>query len=155
MFFLSCLGREGEGDVVTGLTCAPVFETLRSFATVLPWSSRTMISTSTTGEGGGFLASFVGGLGSCLDSTLLDTAGSLGANGRRADAERSVGLDATFFLVVDFFFTTGEEGFGLTGEGIGEVSDAGSSSTMTATGGEVVVLLLMVVLLRSSLATTL
>ena len=136
--FLLCLGREGRGDVVTGLTCAPALETLRSFATVLPSSSKTVISTSTTGEGGGFLACFVGGRVACLDSTLTDTAGSLGANGRRTDTGPSAGFDVTFFLVKGFFLITGDIIFRLIGEGSGEVSETESSSTVTAGGGAVV-----------------
>lgn len=154
VFFLPCLGR-GSGDVVTVLICAPVFEILRSFATVLPWSSKTMISTSTTGEGGGFLASFFGGFATCLDSTLIELTVFLGANGRRTDAVPSTGFGVTFFFVVDFFLITGKVAFGLTGEGSGEVSDTGSSSAMTATGGEAVVLLLAPTLLRPSFATIL
>jgi len=144
-FFLLCLGREGKGDVVTGLTCVPVFETRRSFATVLPSSSMTMISTSTTGEDGGFLANFVGGRVACLDSTLTDTAGTLGANGRRTGAGPSIGFDVRFFFVTGFFLTTGETTFRLIEEGRGEESEAESSSTMVAAGGEVVVLPLVAV----------
>ena len=155
VFFLFCLGREGKGDVVTGLTCTPVFETLRSFATVLPSSSKTMISTSTTGEDGGFLGYFVGGRVACLDSTLIDTAGSLGANGRRTDTGTSEGFDVTFFFVKDFFLTTGETILGLIGEGSGEVSEAESSSTMAAAEGGTAVLPLAFALPRPSCATIL
>ena len=153
-FFLSCLGRDGKRDVVTGLTCAPVFETLRSLATVLPSSSTTVISTSITGDGGGFLINFIGDFATCLDATLIDTAGSLGASGRRTDAGPPVGFDVTFFFVVDFL-TTGGTAFGLTGEGSGEVSDTGSSSTATVTRGEAVIFPLVVALLKPSLTTIL
>jgi len=103
------------------MTCAPVFETLRSFVTVLPWSSKTMISTSTTGGGRGFLLSFFGGLTTCLGPVLIDTAGSLGASGRRTDVGLSAGLCVTFFLVVDFFLIADETAFGLMGEGSDDV----------------------------------
>jgi len=148
-FFLLCLDREGKGDVVTGLTCVPAFEILRSFATVLPSSSKTMISTSTT-EGG-----FFGSRPACLGSTLTDTAGSLGANGRRTGAGPSIGFDVWFFLVTGFFRTTGETTFRLIGEGSGEESEAESSSTMAAAGGEAVVLPLALALPKPSRTTIL
>lgn len=155
VFFLLCLGEEGEGDIVTGLTCAPVFDTLRSFATVLPSSSNTIISTSTTGDCGNFLASFAGGVATCLDWMLIDTAGSLEANGRRTDTGPSIGLGVIFFLVVDFLLVTDEKTFGLTGEGKGEASDTESSSATIATGGEKVVLPLPLALLKVSPVTIL
>ena len=141
VFFLLYLGR-GVGDGSTGLICAPVSETLRSFSAVLSSSSKRVIPTPAVGEGDGFLPSFFGGLATCLDSTLIETAGSLGANGRRTDGGPSTDFGVTFFLVVGFFLVAGKEAFGLRGEGSGEMSDIGSSSTVTVTGGETVVLLL-------------
>jgi hypothetical protein len=114
-----------------------------------------MISTSTTGERDGFLPSFFGSFVTCLGSTLIETTGSLGANGRRTDAGPSTGFDMTFFLVVDFFLIAGKATFGLTGEDSGEVSDTGSSSTMTAAGGETVLLPLTPTSLKPSFATIL
>lgn len=154
VFSMSRLGREDKGDVVIGLTCAPVFETLHSFVTVLPLSSKTVISTSTTGEGGGFLTSFVGDSTTCVDSTLIDTAGSLGANGRRTDVGPPMGFDETFFFAIDFL-TTGGTVFGLMGEGNGEVSDTGSSSVIAVTRGETTVLPLAVALVKLSVVTIL
>ena len=156
VFSMSRLGREDKGDVVIGLTCAPVFETLHSFVTVLPLSSKTVISTSTSGEGGGFLTSFVGDFTTCVDSTLIDRAGSLGANGRRTDVGPPMGFDetVTFFFAIAFL-TTGGAVFGLMGEGSGEVSDTGSSSVIAVTRGETAVLPLAVALVKLSVVTIL
>ena len=114
-----------------------------------------MISTSTTGEGGGFLANFVEGRVACLDSTLIDTAGSLGANGRRTGAGPTIGFCVRFFLATGFFLTTGETIFRLIGEGSGEESEAESSSAMVGAGGETVVLSLAVALPKPSRTTIL
>lgn len=130
--FLLRFDRDGEGDVVIGLTWAPVFETLLSFVKIWPLSSRRIISTSTTGDRG----CFVEGIATCPGSTLIDTVGSLMANGRRADARPSMDFGLTFFLFVDLLAVSDEEWFGITGVGGGEVSDIESLGVMVVTGGE-------------------
>jgi hypothetical protein len=97
----------------------------------------------------------VGDLVVCLDSMLIDAIGSLGANGRRTDVGPPMGLDATFFLVVDFLLITEEVVFSLTGESRGEESDTASSSSIAAAGGEKDVPPFSHGLLKVSLATIL